>query len=319
MNLNILNDFIFFVFYCNNHCQMKSILSLVLISFLFQSSLKCQGVNLNVSTLAGIDNVIIGPNNVDRYFPRQAENYIEQYFELREKLAEEIVKEELRIKLGKSKFADIDKPIEEKDIMVLGKLGLEFIDQLISDWSEHQLNSEEFYEYFDQKLDSMYCYTFLYEGDTLQNDMIEISNVEGGFINKYYEFVKGTIVYAGKSPEVFKSQAKSRSKEDVYKDIEKIFKAEIVVNEADLEEYLSFYRHHNEQVGIQNERYFLDMDDLRVIEKVEFYFSPFTFDPYEIELYRAIEFIPEESFPELKIIETGLYFIPDYWFRSDCE
>ena len=276
--------------------------------------------NIGISQVAKIKNeildkdeiILIGPLNVDAYFPEQSNTYILKY----EKIVNELnslIKdfeselEYLENKSIKNKFKvnQINKAIEKFNFE------LELLNDFILFWEEHDLNFNSCNNDFRENFQSSQCYSYIIGGETYTNSEIEVVEVRSQKEFKYYEFIDGDYLeilkkFAKKEFDKSKHnkkciiRVKGSPKEfvicadgymahtsNVLEEIEKIRKLAAVLNG-------------------RRQKQLLDEDDLKVIIRTEHLFSQFRFDKDDKTFYKERAYKVTRPFYQIWLKEVSI-------------
>jgi len=306
--------------------KMKKIISLFLISFiLITNSGKTQVAKIKNKLIIEDDIILLGPLNVDSYFPEQATPYILKYKDFLEKLKLLITDFEMELEhLANKRVKNPAKINQIKMAIEKFTLESELLNDFIFLWEEHDLNLNSYNDDFKQNFKETNCYSFIMGDDTLRSGEIEIVKIKPQKKMKYYEFIEGD--YLEVVPKI--------TKEDWAKAIEDSKSTVMIGNvPSDLVVCSSGYsmRTSNIQDRIESNRKFtgfidrkfqeqiLDVDDPKVVERMEELFSEFHFGTEEKEFYKERKNKDISSFFQIWLKETDKQIIPDNWFLADCK
>lgn len=252
--------------------------------------------------------VLIGPLNVDTYYYNQADKYISEYNKLAEKLNSHLETLELELELDNLEETEvkISSKIEEFD------LAIELVENFIFSWQEHQNNLKRFHYEFNESFNSQNCYDFVLNNDTIRNDEVEISKLSPKKIYTYYEFINGDFSQPTfeVTEEDIENAMNSKSSEIKPRNLT-ILKSDIFESIENCRRFTNFFDGKLQEI-------ILDVEDQKVIERVEGMFPKFSFDSNGPEFFREVDIETTELFYEIRLKDSNKQIIPDNWFKINC-
>ena len=286
-----------------------------------------------ISQVAKIENelisddeiILIGPLNVDTYFPEQAKKYISEY----EKIVDELnllinyFESELEY-FKKNKITKVFKKKQYISAIEKITIELELLDDFILLWEEHDLNFNSFNNDFEQNFKSDNCYSFIIGEDTYNHDEIEIVEVSPKKELRYYEFINGDYL------EVFRKLERQAFDEKIHnskcimrtKDKSKEFVICVTGYILYTSNVLEKFEKNRETHGMTNGKFqkqLLEEDNLKVIKRMEHLFSEFHFDKDEKEFYKKKNFKNPDTFFQIRLKAENKQVIPDSWSLTECK
>ena len=152
---------------------MKNYLFILVFFQLFSGSIFCQ-----YHFLETLDDVLIGPQNVDCFYPEQVEHYTKKYNTLTENIGEILVNQRGELKEmeaeKKKKRWNLNRINEKKQIIENSEIDQEIIEDFILLWSGLILGTRE--KDFAKVYDGSLCYSFFanYKNISSQECRIEL-------------------------------------------------------------------------------------------------------------------------------------------------
>lgn len=264
---------------------------------------------------------LIGPENVDRFYPEQSDEYINKYVHIKEKYG--YYKSELEEKIEKlesKKIKNSSKIALEKGKLNKAELEILFLEEMIDLWEVHKMNSQFFYQNIQTlNKDSLNCYDFVVGIDTIDfKDIIVTENIAGKEEN-YYELINGMI-----SSTI--GEMKEEDREKMKALIDRKISGTVTVQttsykiyEKEFNEKIESSRGYDDYIDGKFQWVTLELDDPRLASRIERSFPLFIFDYELLEMYREIKFRPTENYFQFVHEETGKPFIPENWIKTNCE
>lgn len=298
---------------------MKSTLSLLFFFFFIQINLNGQAAILRGTHFGDIDNVALGPKNVDKFYPAQAEKYIGRYTKLRDSLENYYNKLEIKTNSIVSVFKKNKEKIEDNNaVLTRIELKLQLLEIKIHEWIIHKKKADKFYDFFSTNLDSLHCYTFVINGDTILNQYLEISTASKNNENNYFEFINDKITAVNV---IYNDKITLHKNGSLYNAgylHREIGLGDYVIYEWDFYSFLLEFLYYGNTPDYDPNKSF-DFNQSGFLKRIEILFSSFTFDAENIDLFRKIDFVPKVVYHDIKYKGSPTHFIPDDWIRSDCK
>ena len=312
-------------FFMNKGKKMKKRLFLLLIlSVLFLKSGIAQVAKIKNEFISKYEIILIGPLNVDAYFPEQSSIYISEYEKLVDELntlindfeSELAYLEDKRIK-NKFEINQISKVIEKFNFE------LELLNDFILFWEEHDLIFNAYNDDFRENFKSSNCYSYIIGGETYANSEIEVVEVGPETVFEYYEFIDGDYL------EVFKIYGRvdyDKSKHDSKCIIQikgspkefTVCDSEYRLHPRNILEEIEKNRKPRRYINGKNQKKLLDEDDQKVLKRTEILFPQFRFDKDEKIFYKERKYEGTSAFFQLWLKSEDRQVIPDSWFVTNC-
>jgi len=313
------------VFLMNKVKKMEKNLFLFLIlSVLIPNIGIGQVVKIKNDFISKNDIILIGPLNVDAYFPEQSSIYISEYERIIDELnslindfeSELAFREDKRIK-NKFEINQINKAIEKFNFE------LEILNDFILFWEEHDLNFNAFNEDFRENFKSSNCYSYIIGGETYANSEIEVVEVGPETAFEYYEFIDGDYL------EVFRiygrvdyDKSKHNSKciiriKGSPKEL-MVCDSEYRLHPLNVLEKIENFRKPRRYIQGESQKKLFDEDDQEVLKRTEILFPQFRFDKGEKTFYKERKYEGTSAFFQLWLKSEDRQVIPDSWFVMDC-
>ena len=312
-------------FFMNKVKKMKKRLYLLLIlSVLFLKSGIAQVAKIKNEFISKNDIILIGPLNVDAYFPEQSNIYISKYERIIDELnslindfeSELAYLDHKRIK-NKFEINQIYKVIEKFNFE------LELLNDFILFWEEHDLTFNAYNDDFRENFKRSNCYSYIIGGETYANNEIEVVEVGPETVFEYYEFIDGDYF------EVFRIYGRvdyDKSKHDSKCIIRiKGSPKELMVCDSEYRlhpfnvlEKIENFRKPRRYIQEESQKKLLDEDDQEVLIRTEILFPQFRFDKGEKAFYKERKYDGTSVFFQLWLKSEDRQVIPDDWFVTNC-
>lgn len=264
--------------------------------------------------------ILIGPLNVDSYYPDQAFKYISKYKRMDLLINDLIEYLEIEISdLEKKKIKYPSKIKDKKRKIEDHVLDLELLENFIFLWEEHDLVTKNFFESFDINLSGDKCYSFVSNGDTIEIADVEIIPFESNDKLICSEFINGdywtpVMRMVDENFNIFEEIKKTSKKSINLGDYEHV----LLIEKSNIHDKIEGQRFHSEFKNRELVQIILDIDDFRVIKKIERMFPTFVYDKDKSEFYNEERFVLQKGFYQIILKKSGRQIIPESWFLTNC-
>ncbi|MFK7809879.1 MAG: hypothetical protein AB8F74_18880, partial [Saprospiraceae bacterium] len=134
--------------------------------------------------------VLVGPKNVDRYYHRQSEDYINKYNHIIKLIETELPNSKSKLNaLENKKIINTNKIHKQQKQIAAYNTELELLEEFISYWQAHDKIYKESSTVFNPKLDSLDCYNVLNEEYVFYMPDFYVDNYEAEDSLYYHEII----------------------------------------------------------------------------------------------------------------------------------